>query len=124
MREDAETVLKFCRNELGLKNKIGVYGRSLGGIATTHLAQYVDMVIVDRSFSNLYEIAFHKFKGWLAVQLFRVGTNGWDSNSDIRFNERGLKTAERVADMMKKGLLPAKDEKPSDIVPLVPAVQE
>ena len=38
IRDDSEAVLKFCKNELGLKGKIGVYGRSLGGIATTHLS--------------------------------------------------------------------------------------
>ena len=90
MREDSEAVLKYCRNELGLNAKIGVYGRSLGGIATSHLAQYVDMVIVDRSFSNLYDIAFHKFKGFLAVLLFRFGTYGWNSDNHVRFYERGI----------------------------------
>ena len=38
IREDAEAVLRFCQNELGLKGKIGVYGRSLGGLASTHLS--------------------------------------------------------------------------------------
>lgn len=38
IREDSEAVLRYCRDDLGLKGKIGVYGRSLGGIATTHLA--------------------------------------------------------------------------------------
>jgi len=37
IRDDSESVLRYCRNELGLKGKIGVYGRSLGGIATSHL---------------------------------------------------------------------------------------
>jgi len=40
-----------------------VYGRSLGGISTTHLAKFVDMIIVDRSFSNLYDVANRKFFG-------------------------------------------------------------
>lgn len=85
IREDSEAVLRYCRNELGLKSKIGVYGRSLGGLATTHLSQFVDMVIVDRSFSNLYEVAYHKFYGLMAVLLFKLGTLGWDSNNDVRF---------------------------------------
>ena len=38
IRDDAEAVLKYCRNDLGLQGKMGVYGRSLGGIATTHLS--------------------------------------------------------------------------------------
>lgn len=85
IREDSEAVLRYCRNDLGLKGKMGVYGRSLGGLATTHLSQFVDMVIVDRSFSNLYEVAYHKFYGLMAVLLFKLGTLGWDSNNDVRF---------------------------------------
>ena len=92
IREDSEAILKYCRNDLGLKGKIGVYGRSLGGIATTHLAHYVDMVIVDRSFCNLYEVAYHKFYGFLAVLLFRIGTLGWDSNNDVRFYALGIES--------------------------------
>jgi len=44
------------RVQLGLRGKIGIYGRSLGGIASAHLAQFVDMVIVDRSFSSFDEV--------------------------------------------------------------------
>lgn len=95
IREDGEAVLKYCINDLGLQGKMGVYGRSLGGLATTHLAQFVDMVIVDRSFSNLYEVAYHKFYGFLAVLLFKFGTLGWDSNNDVRFYSRGLDNEER-----------------------------
>ena len=95
IREDAEAVLKFCRQELGLKGKMGVYGRSLGGIATTHLAQYVDMIIVDRSFSNLYEVAYYKFHGYIATLLFKLGTRGWDSNNDSRFYQYGIESEAR-----------------------------
>ena len=105
MRQDAESVLKYCRSELGIKSKIGVYGRSLGGIATTHLAQYVDMVIVDRSFSNLYDVAFHKFKGFLAVLMFKLGTFGWDSDNHVRMFERGIETADRYDQLLKLGFL-------------------
>jgi hypothetical protein len=51
------------RNKLGLRGKIGIYGRSLGGIASTHLAKYVDLVIVDRSLSNLEDVIDSKFMG-------------------------------------------------------------
>ena len=95
IREDAEQVLTFCKREMGLRGKIGVYGRSLGGIATTHLAEFVDMVIVDRSFSDLYKVAFHKFHGVLATTLFKLGTLGWDSHNDIRLISRGIDSEER-----------------------------
>jgi len=51
------------RNKLGLRGKIGIYGRSLGGIATTHLCKYTDMVIVDRSLSNFEDVIDSKFMG-------------------------------------------------------------
>jgi len=42
---DSEKVLEYMLNELKLKGKIGVYGRSLGGIASTHLAnKYPDII--------------------------------------------------------------------------------
>jgi len=53
------------------------------------------MVIVDRSFSDLYEVALHKFHGYLAVLLFKLGTFGWDSHSDVRFYKRGIESGER-----------------------------
>jgi hypothetical protein len=37
---------------MGLKGKIGVYGRSIGGIPTTHLTDKVDIVVADRTLSN------------------------------------------------------------------------
>ena len=51
--EDSEAVLNYLRETVGVKGKIGVYGRSLGGIAATHLSKYVDMIICDRTFGNL-----------------------------------------------------------------------
>jgi pimeloyl-ACP methyl ester carboxylesterase len=38
LRHDAEIVLKYLRESMGIRGKVGVYGRSLGGIPTTHLA--------------------------------------------------------------------------------------
>lgn len=35
---DAESILKFIIKDLGLKGKIGCYGRSLGGTMATHVA--------------------------------------------------------------------------------------
>lgn len=45
-------MLDYLRNTLGIRGKVGVYGRSLGGIATTYLADRVDMIIADRTFCN------------------------------------------------------------------------
>ena len=54
---DAEKVLDFVVNKLQISGKIGVYGRSLGGIACCHLAsKYSDIVkalLVDRTFCDM-----------------------------------------------------------------------
>jgi len=36
---DSESILKFLLQDLGLKGKIGVFGRSLGGVMASHLAK-------------------------------------------------------------------------------------
>lgn len=42
---DAEKVVDFVVNRLKIRGKIGVYGRSLGGIASCHLARSMPRVI-------------------------------------------------------------------------------
>ena len=37
-KRDAEQVLAFTVRNLNLKGKIGIYGRSIGGITACHLA--------------------------------------------------------------------------------------
>ena len=58
---DSEAVLDFVVNKLKVRGKIGVYGRSLGGIASCHLANkfphIVKALIVDRTFSELDQLA-------------------------------------------------------------------
>ena len=75
---------------MGIRGKIGVYGRSLGGIPACHLSAYVDMVIIDRSFGNLYEVAYHKFYGWFAMIMFKIGSLGWRTKNDINLLTRGI----------------------------------
>ena len=84
---DSEAILGYLRSTLGVRGKIGVYGRSLGGISTSHLAKFVDMIIVDRSFSSLYDVADRKFFGKAAVDLLRFASGGWRSNSDFDFTQ-------------------------------------
>ena len=80
---DSEALMLYLRNQIGVRAKIGVYGRSLGGIATSHLSSFADMVILDRSFSNLHDVAKGKFHGDSAVALFKWATPGWRSNNDF-----------------------------------------
>jgi len=60
-----------------LKGKIGVYGRSLGGIPSSFLSSKVEMTIVDRSFSSLESMAITKFFGKIASKLFLIVSCGW-----------------------------------------------
>jgi hypothetical protein len=65
-----------------LYGKIGVYGRSLGGIVTTYLSSEVDMIIADRTFGNFNDIAHRKFYNKLSPSLFKIGSCGWQVNND------------------------------------------
>ena len=56
-KQDIEGLLKYCREELKLTGKLGVYGRSLGGVPTNFVSDKCDMIIVDRTFSSLDSIA-------------------------------------------------------------------
>jgi len=66
---------------MNLTGKIGVYGRSLGGVPTTHLADRVDMIIADRTFANFEILANRKFYSKLSKYLFKIGTCNWRSNN-------------------------------------------
>lgn len=71
---DAERVFVDSIKRLRLKGKIGVYGRSIGGITACHLAaKYNDLcelLIVDRSMSELTGIVEDRLKGVLPIKFF------------------------------------------------------
>ena len=81
IRTDADLLLEHMRDSMGLTGKIGVYGRSLGGIPTAHLAHKVDMVIVDRTFSDFDKLAQRKFYHKVSEKLFKVGTCAWKASN-------------------------------------------
>lgn len=66
-KRDAEYVMALLVNKLRVKGKIGVYGRSIGGLTACHLANkyspLIKSLIVDRSFYELYTITENKLKG-------------------------------------------------------------
>jgi len=37
LKADTQKIIDYLRNEIKITGKIGIYGRSLGGIATTHI---------------------------------------------------------------------------------------
>jgi len=80
-KRDVERVLAFAVNKLGLKGKIGVYGRSIGGLTACHLAnKYPDLVeamIIDRSFKDLIDVAESKCHGYQTKLIFKTFTCTW-----------------------------------------------
>lgn len=89
IRQDGEILLKYLREDLGLTGKIGVYGRSLGGVATTHLADKVDFIFADRTFSNFEVLPNRKFFSKISKLLFRLCSGGWVLNNDLNLIHKG-----------------------------------
>lgn len=78
---DAEQVLHFLKTRIGVRGKIGIYGRSVGCTAACHLHNHVDMLIADRGFCDLWTLAENKFYGRFAREFFKFSTYGWQSNN-------------------------------------------
>ena len=91
LQKDMVAVFNYLRNEMGIKGKIGVYARSLGGIPASYITPQVDMVIIDRSFCSLSELAYWKFYGRISEFIFRVGTCCWSVQNDRNFIKLRLK---------------------------------
>jgi len=67
---------------LKLTGKIGVYGRSIGGIPACHLArkysEIIDVLIVDRSLTEVQGVAESKKPGSAMTTIFDLfSDNGW-----------------------------------------------
>ena len=71
------------RDTLELTGKIGIYGRSLGGVVTSHLVDKADFIYADRTFSNFSVLPDRKFFSCIAKYLFKIGSGGWQINSDL-----------------------------------------
>ena len=73
-KTDVERVLCDSVKKLKLKSKIGVYGRSIGGITACHLASkyndLVELLIIDRSLNELTGLVDEKLKGGLPISAF------------------------------------------------------
>lgn len=74
-------MLAFVVNKLQIKGKIGVYGRSIGGIAACHLAakynDLIEVLVVDRTLDELQGVAAHRLKGKATTTMFNLYMNGW-----------------------------------------------
>jgi hypothetical protein len=67
-KRDAERVIAFVVNKLRIKGKIGVYGRSIGGLAACHLANM---------YKDLVEVTESKCHGWQTKLIFKMFTCTW-----------------------------------------------
>ena len=88
-KRDAEYVLAFLVNNLGVKGRIGVYGRSIGGLTACHLAikynNLVKMLIVDRSFYELSPVLENKLKGAYTAKMFDLFSWKWRTRNHSNF---------------------------------------
>ncbi|CDW84644.1 UNKNOWN [Stylonychia lemnae] len=88
INQDAEQILNYLKNQMGITGKFGVYGRSLGGIPTSYLQSQVDFIYADRTLSNFDLVAERKFYSVLAKFLFKVGSWGWTMHSEKNFLQK------------------------------------
>lgn len=89
IKTDGESMISFMLNELGLEGKIGVYGRSLGGVVATHLAtkfsDKISFLLADRTFGNLKTVSLRKFLGAGSNILYNIISMKWETYSDLNF---------------------------------------
>lgn len=88
-KRDAEYVMAFLVNKLKVKGKIGVYGRSIGGLTACHLANkynnMVKLLVVDRSFYELSTVPLAKVKGRQTARLWDIISWGWRTRNHSNF---------------------------------------
>lgn len=96
LQQDAEVVLEYIKTTLKVEGKVGVYGRSLGGIPSTQIIDKVDLALIDRTFSNLEDMAQYRFYSKITRVLFRVGSFGWNAQNDVNFLKRATKPVYKV----------------------------
>ena len=86
-RVDAERVLQFLVNRLKVRGEIGVYGRSIGGIAASHLVgRFPGMMKVyvgDRTMSNFENIIDNRYQGGSqhVLRLYRMLSCAWATDN-------------------------------------------
>lgn len=92
-RVDAERVLQFLVNRLGVRGQIGVYGRSIGGIAASHLVKkfpnIVKTFVGDRTLGALDSMLLYRYHhGILIFPLYRMLSCFWSvNNGDKDFHD-------------------------------------
>lgn len=89
IKTDGEAILNYLLKTLRVQGKIGIYGRSLGGVVATHIAgnfpDLISLVFADRTFGNLKAISKRKFYSEASSSLFNFITMKWETNNDINY---------------------------------------
>ena len=64
---DAERVLQFLVNTIKVRGQVGVYGRSIGGIAASHLVKkfpkIIKVYVGDRTLGDFDKVVENRFNG-------------------------------------------------------------
>ena len=89
-KRDAEYVMALLVNKLRVKGKIGVYGRSIGGLTACHLANKYDNIvqclILDRTFYELFTVPESKLRGNSTTKrLFDILSWKWRTRNHSNF---------------------------------------
>ncbi len=86
---DAEKVMDFLIKKLKVKGNVGVYGRSIGGIASCHLSSkypnIVKSLIVDRTFNELEVLSYRKMNGGCTRTVYSLISYSWKALNDSNF---------------------------------------
>lgn len=74
--------MQFCVNRIQVTGKIGVYGRSIGGIAASHLAstypELVQVFIGDRTMGKLTKLASNRYgRSKVLLHLYKMLSLFW-----------------------------------------------
>jgi len=87
-RSDAERVMQFLVNRLRVRGQIGVYGRSIGGIAASHIAlkfpSLIKVFIGDRTMGDWQRLVEDrvKYSGCL-VKLYKAFSCFWHIDNSL-----------------------------------------
>ena len=90
---DAERILQFLVNKLQVRGKIGVYGRSIGGIAASHLVkkfpEIISMFVGDRTMGNFDNVVKYRKPCGSSqmIKLYRLISCNWRINNADGFPE-------------------------------------
>ena len=84
-----ERVLAYTVNNLKLKGKLGVYGRSIGGLTACHLASkyknLIKLLMVDRSMDDILSVINLKIRGSCTKVITNALSCCWRTKNDSNF---------------------------------------